>query len=196
MAILHHWQFDFNFYLICTLHTNIWLLIRHAIGLNLILTDLLKHVVAFLFVCAQAYPTKEFFAVAEKGNHPNIVVYEYPSLRPYRILKGKGDLEALSNFFFFSSLQFWVFLPSSPRWHWMCLQLCGFQPRWKPAGQCGKRTWLYADAVGLEARAGVTELQGYFSGGLQSDLFPIWPGFAHIFRISTHQVKHTLLNPF
>lgn len=100
MAILHHWQFDFNFYLICTFYTNIWLLIHHAIGLNIILIDLLKHAVAFLSVCAQAYPTKEFFAVAEKGNQPNIIVYEYPSLRPYRILKGKGDLEALSNFFF------------------------------------------------------------------------------------------------
>ncbi|XP_036972430.1 cilia- and flagella-associated protein 44 [Acanthopagrus latus] len=35
-----------------------------------------------------AHPCKEFFAVAEKGNYPDIIVYEYPSLRPYRILRG------------------------------------------------------------------------------------------------------------
>ncbi|XP_028274026.1 cilia- and flagella-associated protein 44 [Parambassis ranga] len=34
------------------------------------------------------HPSKEHFAVAEKGNQPNIIVYEYPSLRPYRILRG------------------------------------------------------------------------------------------------------------
>ncbi|XP_068191514.1 cilia- and flagella-associated protein 44-like [Antennarius striatus] len=33
------------------------------------------------------HPTKKYFAVAEKGNHPDIIVYEYPSLRPYRILR-------------------------------------------------------------------------------------------------------------
>lgn len=36
----------------------------------------------------QSYPTKEYFAVAEKGNQPDIIVYEYPSLRPYRVLRG------------------------------------------------------------------------------------------------------------
>ncbi|TMS08587.1 cilia- and flagella-associated protein 44 [Larimichthys crocea] len=34
------------------------------------------------------HPSKEYFVVAEKGNKPNIIVYEYPSLRPYRILRG------------------------------------------------------------------------------------------------------------
>uniref|UniRef100_A0A3Q3I9T7 Cilia- and flagella-associated protein 44 n=1 Tax=Monopterus albus TaxID=43700 RepID=A0A3Q3I9T7_MONAL len=34
------------------------------------------------------HPSKEFFVTAEKGNQPNIIVYEYPSLRPYRILRG------------------------------------------------------------------------------------------------------------
>lgn len=36
-------------------------------------------------------PTKDYFAVAEKGKCPNILLYEYPSLRIYRILKGKQD---------------------------------------------------------------------------------------------------------
>ncbi|XP_017587422.1 PREDICTED: cilia- and flagella-associated protein 44 isoform X1 [Corvus brachyrhynchos] len=35
-----------------------------------------------------AHPSKEYFAVGEKGGKPNIVIYTYPSVRPYRILKG------------------------------------------------------------------------------------------------------------
>ncbi|TNN86390.1 Cilia- and flagella-associated protein 44 [Liparis tanakae] len=35
-----------------------------------------------------AHPSKEYFAVAEKGTQPNIIVYEYPSLRPFSILRG------------------------------------------------------------------------------------------------------------
>ena len=47
-------------------------------------------------VCVKTHPCKEFFAVAEKGNYPDIIVYEYPSLRPYRILRGNFDKDALS----------------------------------------------------------------------------------------------------
>ncbi|XP_067430871.1 cilia- and flagella-associated protein 44 [Thunnus thynnus] len=35
-----------------------------------------------------AHPSRQYFVVAEKGNQPNIIIYEYPSLRPYRILRG------------------------------------------------------------------------------------------------------------
>ncbi|XP_030622994.1 cilia- and flagella-associated protein 44 [Chanos chanos] len=35
-----------------------------------------------------AHPSKRYFAVAEKGDQPNVIIYEYPSLRPYRILRG------------------------------------------------------------------------------------------------------------
>ncbi|XP_064878214.1 cilia- and flagella-associated protein 44 [Oncorhynchus nerka] len=35
-----------------------------------------------------AHPSNRYFAVAEKGDQPNIVIYEYPSLRLYRILRG------------------------------------------------------------------------------------------------------------
>ncbi|XP_029902729.1 cilia- and flagella-associated protein 44 [Myripristis murdjan] len=42
-----------------------------------------------------AHPSKKYFAVAEKGNQPYIIVYEYPSLRPYRILRG-GTVRAYS----------------------------------------------------------------------------------------------------
>ncbi|KAM4888299.1 cilia- and flagella-associated protein 44 isoform 3-T3 [Thomomys bottae] len=33
------------------------------------------------------HPHKTYFTVAEKGHFPNIIIYEYPSLRPYRILR-------------------------------------------------------------------------------------------------------------
>lgn len=34
------------------------------------------------------HPLLKYFAVAEKGETPNINVYEYPSLKLYRILRG------------------------------------------------------------------------------------------------------------
>ncbi|XP_056259641.1 cilia- and flagella-associated protein 44 [Seriola aureovittata] len=34
------------------------------------------------------HPSKDYFVSAEKGNQPNVIIYEYPSLRPYRILRG------------------------------------------------------------------------------------------------------------
>ncbi|XP_035299446.1 cilia- and flagella-associated protein 44 [Cricetulus griseus] len=33
------------------------------------------------------HPDKTYFTVAEKGSFPNIIIYEYPSLKPYRILR-------------------------------------------------------------------------------------------------------------
>ncbi|XP_063126741.1 cilia- and flagella-associated protein 44 isoform X1 [Rattus norvegicus] len=33
------------------------------------------------------HPDKTYFAVAEKGSFPKIIIYEYPSLKPYRILQ-------------------------------------------------------------------------------------------------------------
>ncbi|XP_036303112.1 cilia- and flagella-associated protein 44 [Pipistrellus kuhlii] len=37
------------------------------------------------------HPNKTHFAVAEKGVAPKIIIYEYPSLRPYRILQDGAD---------------------------------------------------------------------------------------------------------
>nr|XP_056714145.1 cilia- and flagella-associated protein 44 [Euleptes europaea] len=34
------------------------------------------------------HPNKTYFAVGEKGWKPNMIIYEYPSLRPYRVLRG------------------------------------------------------------------------------------------------------------
>lgn len=33
------------------------------------------------------HPSRKYFAVGEKGDKPNINVYEYPSLKLYRILR-------------------------------------------------------------------------------------------------------------
>ncbi|KAK2888569.1 cilia- and flagella-associated protein 44 [Channa argus] len=41
------------------------------------------------------HPSKEYFVAAEKGNQPNIIVYKYPSLQLYCILRG-GTEEAYS----------------------------------------------------------------------------------------------------
>ncbi|XP_037381439.1 cilia- and flagella-associated protein 44 [Talpa occidentalis] len=38
------------------------------------------------------HPQKTYFIVAEKGNFPDIIIYEYPSLRPYRILRDGTEL--------------------------------------------------------------------------------------------------------
>ncbi|KAM5276565.1 cilia- and flagella-associated protein 44 isoform 2-T2 [Hipposideros larvatus] len=38
------------------------------------------------------HPDKTYFTVAEKGVSPNIIIYEYPSLKPYRILRDGTDL--------------------------------------------------------------------------------------------------------
>ena len=33
------------------------------------------------------HPSKKYFCVAEKGINPNVYIYEYPSLKLYRILR-------------------------------------------------------------------------------------------------------------
>ncbi|XP_077628012.1 cilia- and flagella-associated protein 44 [Crocuta crocuta] len=38
------------------------------------------------------HPDKTYFTVAEKGVFPKIIIYEYPSLRPYRILQDGTEL--------------------------------------------------------------------------------------------------------
>lgn len=41
------------------------------------------------------HPSKNYFAVAEKGKSPNIYIYKYPSLELYRILR-KGTERSFS----------------------------------------------------------------------------------------------------
>ena len=34
------------------------------------------------------HPSKKFFALGEKGTNPNVYIYEYPSLRLSKVLRG------------------------------------------------------------------------------------------------------------
>ncbi len=48
------------------------------------------------------HPSKKYFAVAEMGVFPNIYIYEYPSLKLYRILR-KGTEKSYSSINFSGS---------------------------------------------------------------------------------------------
>ncbi|XP_041088697.1 cilia- and flagella-associated protein 44 isoform X2 [Polyodon spathula] len=68
------------------------------------------------------HPSKKYFVVAENGVKPNIIIYEYPSLRPYRILRG-GTEKAYSFVDFNSSGTLLASVGSSPDfmltvWDW------------------------------------------------------------------------------
>ena len=41
------------------------------------------------------HPSRTYFAVGEKGDHPNVYIYEYPSCKLYRILR-KGTEKMFS----------------------------------------------------------------------------------------------------
>nr|XP_046230506.1 cilia- and flagella-associated protein 44 isoform X2 [Scatophagus argus] len=69
------------------------------------------------------HPSEKYFAVAEKGNQPNIIVYEYPSLRPCRILRG-GTEQAYSTVDFNYDGKMLASVGSAPDfmltlWDWM-----------------------------------------------------------------------------
>lgn len=49
-----------------------------------------------MFSFLQVHPSRKYFAVAEKGNKPNINIFEYPSLKLHRILH-EGTEEAYAN---------------------------------------------------------------------------------------------------
>ncbi|AWP14907.1 putative cilia- and flagella-associated protein 44 [Scophthalmus maximus] len=64
-------------------------------GNLLVLMDVATKEQRFLRSCSgggigaiTVHPNKEFFVVAEKGIKPDIILYDYPTLRPYRILRG------------------------------------------------------------------------------------------------------------
>ena len=68
------------------------------------------------------HPSKKYFAVAEKGTYPNIYVYEYPSLKRYRIMR-KGTEKSYSSVSFSNSGNFLGSVGSYPDytisiWNW------------------------------------------------------------------------------
>ncbi|XP_068037168.1 cilia- and flagella-associated protein 44 isoform X3 [Anomalospiza imberbis] len=64
----------------CTRPVNLMIMDRHTVGMQ---QD---------FCFFKAHPNKDYFAVGEKGKKPNIVIYTYPLVRPYRILKGGTEV--------------------------------------------------------------------------------------------------------
>lgn len=68
------------------------------------------------------HPSKKFFAVAEMGQLPNIYIYEYPSLKLYRILR-KGTERSYSSVTFSGSGDMLASVGSDPDylltvWDW------------------------------------------------------------------------------
>ncbi|KAM4701823.1 cilia- and flagella-associated protein 44 [Discoglossus pictus] len=98
LQLLHSFGYD------CTKRANLHLLddqtLLYVAGTNCVILKVKTQEQIYLRSSSGAgigavtvHPTRNYFAVAEKGNKPDIIIYEYPSLRPYRILKG-GTEEA------------------------------------------------------------------------------------------------------
>jgi len=49
-----------------------------------------------LLLLHKVHPSRKYFAVSEKGIKPNIIIYQYPSLKIHRILR-EGTEQAYSN---------------------------------------------------------------------------------------------------
>ncbi|XP_066555153.1 cilia- and flagella-associated protein 44 [Amia ocellicauda] len=127
LRLIHSFGYD------CNRRANLQLLDEHTLGFvagNLVVfLDLRSKEQRYLRSCSgggigiiMVHPSKEFLAVAEKGNQPDIIVYEYPSLRPYRILRG-GTAEAYSFVDFNSAGSLLASVGSSPDymltlWDW------------------------------------------------------------------------------
>uniref|UniRef100_A0A8D2LTQ5 Cilia- and flagella-associated protein 44 n=1 Tax=Varanus komodoensis TaxID=61221 RepID=A0A8D2LTQ5_VARKO len=86
----------------CTKRSNIQMLdsqtLLYIAGNQLVLLDLKLKYQRYLRSTSgggigiiTVHPNKTHFAVGEKGWKPNMIIYEYPSLRPYRILRGGTD---------------------------------------------------------------------------------------------------------
>ncbi|KAM6447444.1 cilia- and flagella-associated protein 44 isoform 1-T1 [Liasis olivaceus] len=98
LSLMHSFGYD------CTRRANLQMLdsqtLLYIAGNQLVLLDLKLNYQRYLrstggggIGVITAHPDRTHFAVGEKGWKPNMVIYEYPSLRPYRILRG-GTEEA------------------------------------------------------------------------------------------------------
>ncbi|KAM4046708.1 cilia- and flagella-associated protein 44 isoform 2-T2 [Anomaloglossus baeobatrachus] len=98
LHLLHSFGYD------CTKRANLHLLndqtLLYIAGTTAIILGLKTHEQQYLrsssgqgIGAVAVHPSKNYFAVAEKGHKPNILLYEFPSLKPYRILRG-GTEEA------------------------------------------------------------------------------------------------------
>ncbi|XP_009981330.1 PREDICTED: WD repeat-containing protein 52, partial [Tauraco erythrolophus] len=98
LTLKHSFGYD------CTRSVNLLLMdsqtLMYIAGNQVVLMDLKTEAQSYLRSSSgggigfiTAHPTKQYFAVGEKGKKPNLIIYDYPSLRPYRILQG-GTAEA------------------------------------------------------------------------------------------------------
>ncbi|KAM3837851.1 cilia- and flagella-associated protein 44 [Vipera latastei] len=98
LSLMHSFGYD------CTRRANLQMLdsqiLLYIAGNQLVFLDLKSNYQRYLrstggggIGVITAHPDRTHFAVGEKGWKPNMVIYEYPSLRPYRILRG-GTEEA------------------------------------------------------------------------------------------------------
>ncbi|KPP67019.1 cilia- and flagella-associated protein 44-like [Scleropages formosus] len=101
LSLIHSFGYD------CGRRANLQLLDENTLvyiaGNLLILLDVMSKEQRYLRSCSgggigaiMVHPSKKHLAVAEKGMAPNIIIYEYPSLQPYRILRG-GTTRAYSS---------------------------------------------------------------------------------------------------
>ncbi|XP_017572667.1 cilia- and flagella-associated protein 44 isoform X3 [Pygocentrus nattereri] len=92
-------QLSHSFGYDCRRRANLQLLDEHTLafvaGNVLVLLDIRTKEQHYIRSCSgggigtiMPHPSRRYVAVAEKGEQPNIIIYEYPSLRPYRILRG------------------------------------------------------------------------------------------------------------
>ncbi|XP_060626745.2 cilia- and flagella-associated protein 44 [Anolis sagrei] len=93
LILMHSFGYD------CRRRANIQMLdsqtLLYIAGNQLVLLDLKFRYLRYLRSTSgggigviTAHPNKTHFAVGEKGWKPNMIIYEYPSLKPYRILRG------------------------------------------------------------------------------------------------------------
>ncbi|KAM3935997.1 cilia- and flagella-associated protein 44 [Leptodactylus fuscus] len=127
LHLLHSFGYD------CTKRANLHLLddqtLLYVAGTMAIILGLRTHAQQYLrsssgqgIGAVAVHPSRSYFAVAEKGHKPNIVLYEFPSLRPYRILRG-GTEEAYAFIDFNMSGSLLASVGSSPDymltiWDW------------------------------------------------------------------------------
>ncbi|XP_070606132.1 cilia- and flagella-associated protein 44 isoform X2 [Erythrolamprus reginae] len=93
LSLMHSFGYD------CTRRANLQILdsqiLLYVAGSQLVLLDMKSSYQRYLrstggggIGVITVHPDKTHFAVGEKGSKPNMVIYEYPSLKPYRILRG------------------------------------------------------------------------------------------------------------
>ncbi|KAJ6662253.1 hypothetical protein lerEdw1_012416 [Lerista edwardsae] len=98
LTLMHSFGYD------CTKRSNLQVMDSHTLvyvaGNQLVFLDLISKNQKYLRSTAcggigvlTAHPNKTHFAVGEKGWKPDLIIYEYPSQVPYRILRG-GTEEA------------------------------------------------------------------------------------------------------